>query len=93
MNPCNPLQVGSGSGIIITALKQVLKSTAFCLGVDINEHACKMTKSTSWNNNCPVDVIQGDLISCFKSNSIDLIVFNPPYVVTSNDEVQAVLLL
>ena len=42
-------------------------------------------------NKVIVDVINTDLTSCLKPNCIDVIIFNPPYVVTPNDEVTYIL--
>lgn len=37
-------------------------------------------------NGASVDVATMDLLSAFRSNSIDLLIFNPPYVPTEVDE-------
>lgn len=37
-------------------------------------------------------MIQGDLTSCLKPNSIDMIIFNPPYVVTPSAEVRTIII-
>lgn len=81
------LEVGPGSGIIISALAKYLdyQSHGF-LAVDINKFACDATKRTSKANSVNVDVINMDLLTSFKPNSIDLLVFNPPYVPTPTDD-------
>lgn len=78
------LEIGPGSGIIISALAKYLsyQSHGF-FAVDINKFACDATNRTRKANNVNVDVINMDLLSCFKPNSVDLLVFNPPYVPTS----------
>lgn len=80
------LEIGPGSGIIISALAKYLnyQSQGF-YAVDINKFACDATRRTSMANNVSVDVINMDLLTALKPNSIDLLVFNPPYVVTPND--------
>uniref|UniRef100_A0A1B0CPT4 Methyltransferase HEMK2 n=1 Tax=Lutzomyia longipalpis TaxID=7200 RepID=A0A1B0CPT4_LUTLO len=80
------VEIGSGSGVIITALAKSLSSSAHCIAIDINQHACKATKRTSQANGATVDVIAMDLLSSFRANSIDLLIFNPPYVPTEENE-------
>lgn len=77
------LELGPGSGIIISALAKYLnyQSHGF-FAVDINKFACDATKRTGKANDVNVEVLNMDLLSCFKPNSIDLLLFNPPYVPT-----------
>lgn len=79
------LEVGSGSGVIITALGLALPQT-LCFSTDINNKACLMTKSTSVRNKVALECINMDLLSSFVENKFDVIVFNPPYVVTESEE-------
>lgn len=81
------LEIGTGSGIVITALSHALRSSAVCFGVDINEYACRVSKRTSTQNSTVVEMIRSDLLGAFKRNSIDILLFNPPYVVTENEEI------
>ncbi|XP_051175655.1 methyltransferase N6AMT1-like isoform X1 [Leptopilina boulardi] len=84
------LEIGSGSGVVITALAMALGSRfpSYFLATDINPNACKVTKRTSIANSTKVEVIQMDLATNFlPAKFFDLIVFNPPYVVTEALEV------
>ncbi|XP_055636361.1 uncharacterized protein LOC129775541 [Toxorhynchites rutilus septentrionalis] len=78
------VEIGPGSGIIITALAKALGyGNSHFVGVDINPHACRMTKRTSELNSCHMDVVNMDLLGSFASGAVDLLIFNPPYVATS----------
>ncbi|XP_012288276.1 hemK methyltransferase family member 2 [Orussus abietinus] len=84
------LEIGSGSGVVITALAAALKKycSSYFLATDINPHACMVTKKTSINNAVDIDVIQMDLVFSIRNKGVfDIIVFNPPYVVTESVEV------
>lgn len=85
--PLTCLEIGPGSGVIISALAKYLnhQSHGF-FAVDINEFACDATCRTSKANNVQVEVINMDLLTAFKPNSIDLLVFNPPYVPTLTED-------
>lgn len=85
--PLISLEIGPGSGIIISALSKYLgyQSSAF-FAVDINKFACDATWRTSKANNVNLEVINMDLLAAFQPNSIDLLVFNPPYVPTPTDD-------
>lgn len=48
------LEIGCGSGVVITALCKALKSSAFCIAVDINSEACQVTQRTAQMNNVQV---------------------------------------
>lgn len=80
------LEIGSGSGIIITSVAKYV-SDCLCLSTDINAFACSVTKRTATKNPpAQVDTVQMNLVDGIRSNSVDLLLFNPPYVVTSDEE-------
>ncbi|ELR10342.1 S-adenosylmethionine-dependent methyltransferase [Pseudogymnoascus destructans] len=90
------LEIGTGSGVVLAFLT-AHASTIFgrpdvlAWGVDINEHACRATRETvavavreagtggggTYIGNCV-----GDLTSAVEEGSVDVLVFNPPYVPT-----------
>lgn len=76
------VEIGVGSGVIITALKQLLKFSTHCIGVDISSFACNTAQKTSKVNKVSIDMLNMSLLNGFRNNSIDMIVFNPPYVPT-----------
>lgn len=75
------VELGSGSGINVTALAKALPQS-HCIAIDVNPYACRATKRTAVANQTKVEAINGDLLNSFASNSIDLLIFNPPYVPT-----------
>ncbi|KOX78457.1 HemK methyltransferase family member 2 [Melipona quadrifasciata] len=90
MKPVMCLEIGSGSGIVITALAMALKKHCQCyhLAIDINLDACKISKKTAAENLVDIDIAQMDLLNCIRTGNVfDLVVFNPPYVVTTDDEI------
>jgi release factor glutamine methyltransferase len=70
------LEIGSGSGLIATALGEI---AALVIATDINPHAVAKTRAQG------IDVIQTDLCAGL-SGLFDLIVFNPPYLPTLPEE-------
>lgn len=84
-NPMLCLEVGSGSGVIITALGMALPN-AFCMSTDINLRACVMSKQTAKYNKVQLESINMDLATLTRDNIFDVIIFNPPYVVTETEE-------
>lgn len=82
------LEIGSGSGVVITALAKVL-SECICYATDINPIACRITKKTAKCNNAVIEMLNMDLTNGFQQNEIDLLIFNPPYVVTTNEELES----
>lgn len=82
------VEIGTGSGIIISATAKVLRQTA-CFGIDINPRACLVTQKTAAANNASLDVVNMNLLNGFRAKVVDLLIFNPPYVVTSNDELNS----
>ncbi|WP_062400516.1 HemK2/MTQ2 family protein methyltransferase [Methanogenium cariaci] len=70
------LEVGTGSGIIARACSE----RARCVATDVNPpHACRMAHQMG------VEVVRTDLYAGLKG-PFDLIVFNPPYLPTTENE-------
>lgn len=88
VNPSVCLEIGSGSGLIITAVSKRLQST-LCLSTDINLYACSSTLRTANVNMANVESVHCNLTDAIRPNIVDLLIFNPPYVVTTNEEYQA----
>ncbi|KAL0870041.1 hypothetical protein ABMA27_006211 [Loxostege sticticalis] len=84
-NPTFCLEVGSGSGVVITAFGMAFPGT-FCMSTDINYKACVMSQSTANHNKVSLDAVNMNLIDSFTDNIFDVILFNPPYVVTESEE-------
>ncbi|TPX69026.1 hypothetical protein SpCBS45565_g02710 [Spizellomyces sp. 'palustris'] len=92
-SPMVSLEIGSGTGIITAFLQTLLTSHGIpllSLTTDINAQACKATVATALSNRTCVDAIRTDLaLPLFPrlENGIDILLFNPPYVVTESEEV------
>ncbi|KYN36040.1 HemK methyltransferase family member 2 [Trachymyrmex septentrionalis] len=90
MKPNICLEIGSGSGIVITTLAMALKKrhNFQFIAIDINPDACRATRRTSLINSVDVNVLQMNLLDCIRIKyTFDIILFNPPYVVTEYNEV------
>ncbi|KAI3635815.1 hypothetical protein MIR68_006453 [Amoeboaphelidium protococcarum] len=94
INPQTCIEIGSGSGVISTFMAQILKSNqTLYLCTDINIHACDATLRTGSNNEMDLNVVN----DCFASSlvqrlrgGVDVMIWNPPYVVSSHEEVVSV---
>lgn len=84
--PAICIEIGSGSGVIITAMAKALPETA-CFAIDINPRACDVTTRTAHKNGATLNVVNMNLLNGFRTNKIDLLIFNPPYVVTPDEEI------
>lgn len=84
------VEVGSGSGIVITALAKALGPDLLYLCTDINAKAAAMSSRTaSVNGVCVVPVVT-DLMTGLSERlaaQVDVLIFNPPYVVTPDEEI------
>lgn len=87
-DPTVCLEIGSGSGVIITAIARTLPKAA-CFATDINPYACSLTQRTAAKNQATVHMINMDLVGAFSQRQVDLLAFNPPYVVTDDEEIDA----
>ena len=78
------LDIGTGSGCIIIALKKTLSNTN-CTAIDISKDAIRTAKANAVLNKVEVDFITKDLLD-YKNEekSWDMIVSNPPYIPISN---------
>jgi release factor glutamine methyltransferase len=74
------LDIGTGSGCIIIALKKSLSNTN-CTALDISKEAVSTAKKNAKLNNVDINFITKDIIH-FKNEekSWDIIVSNPPYI-------------
>lgn len=86
LKPKIVVEIGSGSGVIITALSHILGNSCIYLATDVNPQACIATKCTAVQNKLSVQCLNMDLLCCFRENLFDLILFNPPYVLTETNE-------
>ncbi|GMI80100.1 HemK methyltransferase [Hibiscus trionum] len=87
------MEVGCGSGYVITSLMLLLgdeANRAQFIATDINPHAITVTRETMEAHGVHAELINTDIASGLESRlagSIDLLVVNPPYVPTPEDEV------
>ncbi|GMR38332.1 hypothetical protein PMAYCL1PPCAC_08527 [Pristionchus mayeri] len=93
INPRIAMEIGVGSGVISTFLAKALPSLSLLsLGTDVNADACEAAKTTAEMNGVNLEVVRCDLVSAFLprlAESIDILLFNPPYVPTDEEEVDA----
>ncbi|SOV81670.1 methyltransferase-like protein, putative [Plasmodium reichenowi] len=86
------LEMGSGSGYIILSLFEMLLSRnkkidmLYC--VDINKKACECIKNLTYENKIfNVEIIRNNLFNNIRRCELfDIVLFNPPYVITGPDE-------
>lgn len=80
-------EVGPGSGIVVTAIAKALPNTQ-CFGIDLNSYACRVAKKTAkFNVAKNVQIINGNLMGALRTGKMDILIFNPPYVVTEDEEI------
>lgn len=87
------LEVGTGSGCVITYMAMLMKDAKVtnvkCIGIDINTKAVEMASATASNNNVNIEVVHTSFEDTYieqYDSHVDIIIFNPPYVPTSDDE-------
>ncbi|XP_061483859.1 methyltransferase N6AMT1 isoform X2 [Rhineura floridana] len=86
------LEVGCGSGVVSTFLASIVGPKALCLCTDINPVAGLCTVETAVHNNVDIQPIITDLVTALLprlNGKVDLLVFNPPYVVTPSAEIKS----
>jgi release factor glutamine methyltransferase len=82
-------EIGCGSGFLINNLVSQLEKlnpTVQGLAVDINFDACYFTQKVASKYNLPVTVIKSSFLQGSKSDYLDVVICNPPYVITDPEE-------
>lgn len=84
------LEIGTGSGIVVTFLQRLILPGAICIASDVNRHACRTVLNTASANETihsgglsprdAIDTCQMALTSGIRKGEIDVLLFNPPYV-------------
>eukprot|EP01120_Amphizonella_sp_Union-15-10_P013042 TRINITY_DN5985_c0_g1_i1.p1 TRINITY_DN5985_c0_g1~~TRINITY_DN5985_c0_g1_i1.p1 ORF type:complete len:224 (+),score=43.79 TRINITY_DN5985_c0_g1_i1:63-734(+) len=84
------VELGSGSGTIITALAKFLGPEKLYFATDVNPNATLATSETARFHGVNVEVIGTDLLSGLERlfGRIDVLIFNPPYVPTTEEELE-----
>ena len=91
-NKITSIELGCGSGLVSCCFLSKMKYlniqnlNHYC--VDINKDAIKLTENLLKNYNLEKNVkfIEGDLFNKIENIEFDIIIFNPPYVTTDNEE-------
>ncbi|KAK4373785.1 hypothetical protein RND71_004462 [Anisodus tanguticus] len=87
------MEIGCGSGYVITSLAVMLGDEEFVpyyIATDINPHAIKVTRETMDAHGVYAELVNTDITSGLEkrlARSVDVLVVNPPYVPTPEDEV------
>ncbi|MDY3107680.1 MAG: peptide chain release factor N(5)-glutamine methyltransferase, partial [Succinivibrio sp.] len=74
------LDLGTGTGAIILALKSELKSAIDAYAVDLSKKALEVASFNSQKLNLPVTFIQSNWFSKLGDLKFSMIVSNPPYI-------------
>jgi release factor glutamine methyltransferase len=86
------IEVGGGSGLVITFLAKQLGSRGSCaafFATDLNLNACHSIQQTGKMNEQRIEVLNCDLTSPLDfrlCGLVDILIFNPPYVPTDHTE-------
>ncbi|XP_041355843.1 methyltransferase N6AMT1-like isoform X1 [Gigantopelta aegis] len=90
MRPSVCLEVGCGSGVCISFLAQIIGPSSFYMCTDINPSAVSVAIETAKKNGVCVQPVISDLVGGLETRlkgCVDILIFNPPYVVTPSNEV------
>lgn len=92
LQPAVCLEVGSGSGCVITFLGALLDDRPpLLLATDVNPQAAQCTAETAQRNSITsLQVVRTDIVNGLLprlAGQVDILIFNPPYVATDSAEV------
>ncbi|XP_058468286.1 methyltransferase N6AMT1 [Solea solea] len=90
LSPSVCVEVGSGSGVVSAFLASIVGPSALYICTDVNPEAAQCTKETASCNSVSLQPVITDLVECLLpqlSGKVDVLLFNPPYVVTPSEEV------
>ncbi|XP_069377398.1 methyltransferase N6AMT1 [Paralichthys olivaceus] len=90
ISPAVCVEVGSGSGAVSAFLASVVGPSALYMCTDVNPAAAQCTERTASCNSVSLQPVITDLVECLLprlSGKVDVLLFNPPYVVTPSEEV------
>ena len=89
--PCpTVLEIGSGSGYVTAFTRRLFKSKglpSIHITTDINIECCKKTRKLCNENDVEVFPVRDKFLEHIRG-PIDILIFNPPYVETSNEELE-----
>ncbi|AUX08626.1 release factor glutamine methyltransferase [Halalkaliarchaeum desulfuricum] len=71
------LEVGTGSGWVAAQVRETREARV--IAADVNPHACRQARDRG------LEVVRADLVSPFRTDSFDVVTFNPPYLPTDPD--------
>jgi release factor glutamine methyltransferase len=83
--PKNILDIGTGSGCIILALRKFFKNSK-CLGIDISFNAVEVAKKNAKDLDLDVNFLVADIFKIKIKQKFDIIVSNPPYITYKEKE-------
>ncbi|NXF33316.1 HEMK2 methyltransferase, partial [Nyctibius bracteatus] len=87
------LEIGSGSGVVSAFLaSSIIGSSALYICTDINPMAAYCTLETALLNNVHLQPVITDLVKGLSprlNGKVDLLLFNPPYVITPSEEMES----
>ncbi|XP_008302959.1 methyltransferase N6AMT1 [Stegastes partitus] len=90
LSPGVCVEVGSGSGVVSAFLASVVGASALYICTDVNPAAAQCTAKTASCNSVSLQPVITDLVQCLLPQlcgKVDVLLFNPPYVVTPSEEV------
>lgn len=76
------LEIGTGTGLVAIVAAEKANVTA----TDINPHAVECAAKNAEINNAKIRTLQGDLFEPVKGEKFDVILFNAPYLPSSDED-------